>query len=260
MATKVRGIPWALGTCMAGLIAGGIAVSPAGAQAVEACAATKASPPQNTIIAILERHDLAKSDYETSQAYEDRLSKMMGGISEVTFVTPVPAQTGKYDADTETFTLEKSELSGYFSEMFLLDGKSGTETYLGEDLATTRVPLRSFVGENAFGVKRNITVTQVTIYGVVFRQQGDTGDTSDVVFSVPRAKAKEMRAGLKFVVSGKLASPFTVADADYATATVQSPHEAEVRRRAFVIEPQCAAIVDGATGHVLAKFDPTLLQ
>lgn len=228
--------------------------------AQSACATTKSSLPQTELLRLLNDPKINKSQYETDEAYHSRLTKIMPEADHLTVVIPMPRDTGKYDAEAQTFTIDNPALVAFFPEQFLLDGDPYTKVFLGREFGTKRSTKGSYVGENSFGVKRQVSVDQLDLYDIVFPQKEGSPPVEGLTISIPREVAKNITGRLIVVVSGALVAPYVIEDSDYAAPTVQAPHDLSVRRKAFVIQPDCTAVVDGVSGQVLSTFDSTSLQ
>jgi hypothetical protein len=246
------------GLIAAQFLFGGVATANA-QDASSLCAVTRGAPAPNELVADLQRPGINKGMYESTDAYMGRLSHLIRGIANFTAVIPVPADIGKYDPDAQRLTIEYYELEDAFFD--LISTENISTSYLDAQISTIGHNVGSYIGENSFGVKRTVTVRQLNTYGIAI-EQAETAALIDKPLSmdIPRESAKQIRPRLRFVIAGSLTPPFTVTVDDEISATVQSPTDLKITRRAFTIKPKCGAIVDGATGNVLATFDPAHMR
>src|SRR5689334_11943233 len=107
---------------------------------------------------------LVKDQYETTAAYSERVTKAMSILERqmlatpvgprVLFAVPIRGFLTTYDADKGTLTLKGGSYDSPFDTTWV--NTSSNRTYAGFVTAKTDEDLGKYVGENSFGVRRDI--------------------------------------------------------------------------------------------------------
>ena len=158
---------------------------------------------------------LTKGEFETSQEYSARYAKWrkQGAWTTgrlIALSVPQPSNhdqfSVRYDAD---------------GQMMHVEVKPGYQCGPGHGLAIAS-SLRdagSYVGSNAFGVKKSIKKSLLNVH-CIFGIPHET-----VSFPMDREKAKREKASIRAILIGRIVEPFLESSSDYHSPTVTEPHE-----------------------------------
>lgn len=204
---------------------------------------------------------LSKSQYETTEQYNARLPILLGSLpegSEVTAVVTIADVLGKYDAD-------KGHLVFTSSDIHIVAGSDDITTitpsyarYSGVAARSALKDGKSYVGENAYGVRRRVTERTATTYMVAFEPAARTDDVglfgSLLAIDMALEVARSERPFLEMVLIGHLKPPFIVDDTHYSDATIDAPVALTIQKHAVIIETPCVGILSTKTKTWYATF------
>lgn len=228
--------------------------SPSIANAADAgfCITQNWTPSKSQVLAILHKPNLQKSQFETTDAYAARMTALFAASPTITMAMPLETEVARYDADTEQLTVDQAAL--HISKVPGVYDARWMGVFLGLDAKI----LRSYTGENAYGVKRRVTVRKTNEFMIAFvgKAYGIEQAPPPVTVHIPRQDAQKRIAALRVVVAGDPVAPYFISNEDESDPTVSAPIEDTTRTMALTITPKCGAIVDSTNGDVLTTFDP----
>jgi hypothetical protein len=198
-----------------------------------------------------------KGEFETTEAYERRKRALPSGI----YAFVLPSAAARYQADEHEFVfrIEKTSYRSLDfwkprSSMFVLNEK--------------REVMGSYIGSNAFGVKKLIKRVNIRMWGVV--HQEDWSRDTEIKLSIDPTQAREMKSRLKVIglfwiddksVPDRLTSKhFPGAENatawDYSGATIDAPTDLTTYYYGIQGQPLCFIIYDQKSGRILGKNGP----
>lgn len=243
---------------VAAMLLGGVSAASGADDAPRMCMIPTPSPASSDLLKLLHRSDLEKSEFETEAEYDTRIQRAIGAVTDVRAVVPITM--GHYNAETETYRLTGIELGLMFDRFMGVNKSVGLRDWYGARLARTFSDKPGYIGTNAFGVRRKVLRSDVTLYEVAFLGGNLGEDGASVDIPLPRATAKGRLPHLKIVIAGALAAPYVIKSDSLVTPTVSFAVDGNIRHVGLVIEPSCGAVVDTSTGEMLAEFDPSKIQ
>jgi hypothetical protein len=220
------------------------------------CVAGSGFTPPASVETLLARKDLQKSEYETSAEFDARIKTAMAGVAQMKFSVAKGSALGHYDADSETYTLKSFEVSLLFNHIIGGYGPDTRQWFLIKTSGKAKSG-KSYVGENAYGTKRKVSVDDYTDHGVVFLGGPIASSGATISFHISRQDAKAEIASLEAIIVGSPDAPWVYDDTHYSGATIDAPTDLTIKTRALVMKPLCGAIVDTRTGQTVASFDPS---
>jgi hypothetical protein len=110
-----------------------------------------------------------------------------------------------------------------------------------------RKDLGSYVGQNAFGVKKTIAKSALTQYCLT-----DVLDTKFTI-SMPRDQAVKEKSAAKVIFIGRIVPPYIETITRYKSPTVDNPTEREVVINTLKFSLDDIWIMSGTTGDILYK-------
>ena len=220
------------------------------------------------MIATLQRGKLKKDQFETTAAYEQRIASQPqlwamkpDKLLAFQFATmkAFPWCIPKYSADTSELSIDCT-LVGRKS-FFLADENRFVDAYL-VGIANAK-DTGKYIGTNAFGVKKNITVRQGTLHGLAINNFDSfiSGEQRvalpKVQLTVPNLDADTARKiiddlGLLFVV--QLIPPYLLHDSKSQSPTIDSPIDYSGEFDYLRVNLEQLWIVDLKSHKVLRKF------
>lgn len=211
------------------------------------------------ILAALEaaRPQLKKSEFETTMEYKERvarLGRLIPGVSSrVTFVLLLP--NAKYDADAGSFLVKPYEDDPGLSLEYMdgYDSYSFTQTSYPVYLNTRTVG--SFVGSNAFGMKRKIWVTATTEVRLAVPKDSVRALSRGLLVPATPQEARAVYSSLKVALTGRIVPPYGGSWQRAGRATMSDPEENHAQIYYVYFEPDTAVVFDSQTGDVLGGVD-----
>lgn len=202
--------------------------------------------PVSLFQALLNKPEPIKREFETTEQFTTRYDRWLsqpvfGSVTPTSLIAltfrpgiiPSEQASFKYNADAGEMTLSLSPgWCGGLNNLTIL---------------STVKNLGSYVGQNAFGVKRKIeksTVTRFCLEGV---------SNTRISFPIPSERAPAEKHSARFVLLGTLRSPYTAIVEDRAMPTLDSPEA--VRWTDFVLKFNVEEvwIFSGLTGAILHR-------
>lgn len=121
---------------------------------------------------------------------------------------------------------------------------------------------RSYIGQNAFGVKARIH--EVTFEGWQLKVNEDDrymcgpgifkGCFENVAFlPMETGKAALIKKDIRFLVAGRIVSPYVSKETDYVTATIETPLSSTDIKHTLHIRPTITAFYNVSTGQLISK-------
>lgn len=248
--------------------------------AQEQCTQLFASKPAVTnihkLVATLEKANLKKDDFETTDAYRDRIAADMAKLGINTeksyyFSVRLNPEHIAYDADRQILSIDALAITGKsVSTLHLnLDGQSASSIGTSDDIA---LPLYvsdkttdSYMGQNAFGAVGSIDAIKHVQYGIYERppQRKYMGYISrtETVFgwqdapifslSMPPAEAKAVKQRGTLLVVATLAPPYFAKGEYHYGASLGTGEQHSYYQKYVIGDLQCAALSDGS-GSIIA--------
>lgn len=199
----------------------------------------------------------AKSEFESTAQYEARLASWKGGTKKYVFVldkeeqSPLDAYyTFEYDADAE--------------EMHLTVGSN----YLAGDtiqLRSIRTVIGTYVGTNAFGVKK--TITRIVEYSYYVNlsssspfklfskdEYGISFEPAKFAWTMDPVAARASKAALRIAVVGAVPSPEATEETRLTEPTTSRPREVLVYSRTLPFSLEELRVLNSRTGATVASF------
>ncbi len=210
------------------------------------------------------RADLAKSQFETAEAYRNRRRSIIQTLllksgrtasDRLTFV--IPATDITYDADTEILNL-KLETDSYFYADTVTD-KTEFDPELNEFVTTeldrnTR-SLGSAVGQNAFGIRRRYQIKRYVKHHLALLRQYIDPWSGTIMLPLEVEKARRLDGRLRIALTGQMVSPYLGYNTSRDTATITDPEEAHFHDLYLFFQPDALVVYDLPTGDVLGSID-----
>jgi hypothetical protein len=192
-----------------------------------------------------------KGEFETSDHYKSKMDALRkANDKRFVFIKPSEDDEFIYDADRAVL------------HMNLQPGEriaGGDDLVPSFALSTTTISRRSYMGSNAFGVKKLITASVYNQYwiaagkdsGYEFSEATSGQNTfdsleRDVPMDVSRAKL--LKPYLRFAFYGRLADAHVFFDSRSTTATIESPYEHVTRYLTVLFTIDLIKVVDSRTG------------
>jgi hypothetical protein len=193
----------------------------------------------------------AKSEFESTTQYEARLASWKGGTKKYVFVVESNGQpddfanyTFKYDADAK--------------EMLLTVG-SKYEVSDSVQLRSIRTVLGTYVGVNAFGVKKLITRMVEETYYVKLSPSSPFhlftwAGPSWFSWGMDPAAARANKESLRIAVVGTVPSPEATEEKSPAEPTINRPRQVLVYSRTLPFSLEELRVINSRTGATVASF------
>ena len=114
---------------------------------------------------------------------------------------------------------------------------------------------QAYVGENAFGVKRQITKVDLTeLVVAVPAKVGSVWwpkDFKAISISVPQDQAKRTKENLVVLFAARLKDPYFEIQTGRVSPTISSPYDVDKRKEIVHLNLDCAAIYDKSANKVI---------
>ena len=205
----------------------------------------------------------AKDEFEASQAFERRSNESLAAI--VKAMTPtngtehavliVPFPSAPYNADKLEFTLRASAQDALLTHEAFVGTDYKTYPYLFVPISLTSRAGGSYVGSNAFGVTRQVQVTNAMQYGVALADQtrlrGWGREKKQMTLWASPVRAASLKGKLGIMLVGNLVAPGALEGRRSYEATIDNPYEDRVQKRYVVMTAPCAGVVNVETRELL---------
>ena len=209
---------------------------------------------------------LKKDEYETTDAFNTRRDaamegiynklKEMGGSKYIIISKHLSPDWIKYNADSQTLDVgyEPDSITyGYVVKM--LEPVNMGFWYI---FTTNKVTLKksSYIGSNAFGVRKDVEKEENDEYGVAFEGGAFNapwpGKNYITQISMTPAEAKTNKGKINAIFVGSPIAPYASFSDDWKLPEVDYPFETKTHYKMLTASLQCAALVNEATGKVMA--------
>jgi hypothetical protein len=196
-----------------------------------------------------------KGEFESTAQYQARLTSWKGGTKKYVFVVDKPQEgpfkeyTFEYDADAE--------------EMHLTIGNE----YIVSDtfqLRSIRTVLGTYVGANAYGVKKSITRMVENTYYLRLSSsspfelfsKGEYGSSKPAKFTwtMDRATARANKESLRIGLEGTIPSPEATQETSLTEPTIDFPRHILVYSRTLPFSLEELRVLNLRTGVTVASF------
>jgi hypothetical protein len=205
-----------------------------------------ATDPIALIQAFLKAPEPKKKEFETSEEFDDRLQKwretaILGKVlpeSRIAIVLPIARVsaediTFRYDADEGELHLNLAPQSCF----------GGNQLLLREESRRTG----SYIGQNSFGVRREIQRLQVTRFCV------DGISRNEIAFSIERASALREKSSAMLVIVARSKSPYAQRVEQLGTPTIDAPLEVHWTEYSLNIQVEQLWVASGLSGSILYR-------
>jgi len=201
---------------------------------------------------------LEKDEFESSKAFADRIefvkdARLYGqltGSSVLAFSPSKPMMLPKYDADTETMRIR---IVSHGSGSVRINGNFYTSAPINKELSSSR----TYVGENGYGRKVEITSFTYDVCGITFANVNSISRSvnipSDFSFKVSPEIARESKENIGILYIANLSAPYAARYSDYMKATMDSPTEIAMSGPSIVTTLSQVWIYSTKTGQIFAK-------
>lgn len=209
---------------------------------------------------------LRKSQFETTADYQTRIRQMLSAIrigakavdDRFTFVHPYGTES--YDADAQLFTLKPDTNReyglGYDLPELPYDVRAGRD-YSSIDLTRTSRTVGSRIGRTAIGIRKRITVRTYSALRLVMPNHSMKGWSEGLRFRIAPSAARNASGRVWLAVTGRLAPPYVLRDADVDNATLSDPEEAHSFNFYLFFVPDSLVLYHVVTGQIYGAWDLT---
>jgi len=212
----------------------------------------------SAVFAALQAHraSFSKSEYETSAAFAERLDAF----------TANRAVIGMRPSDLFAFSV-KPEISydADASELKVTIAGDYLSSPLNVAWSSLSVPVGSYVGSNAFGVKKlihkvkrtnlNLSVDTPDWFLASYTKRVRYGVSPGFVLPVNAADAERFSQTLRVLLVGSLRAPFVTRDIGGSEPTITDPVDLTTIEQTVHVQLRAVWLYDVRTGSVVAKFD-----
>jgi hypothetical protein len=199
--------------------------------------------------------EMDKREFETTDQYKTRIAvtkarPIIGSLGiHNRFAFVLEDVDAKYDADNHNLHLA---IRADYSRVRSQTAKPIAERNLTITAMSSLTSQGEYIGQNAFGAKwRIVRGTEVLWYlecpGDAL-QQGATVD-----FDVALAQAPHYKRNLRFLMIGRLASPYANGSVETTTATIDKPTELTLDERSVYFKPEAWWLYDLSNGRIIHK-------
>jgi hypothetical protein len=209
-----------------------------------------------------------KSEFETTEQYEARLLQFASASKQdFVFLLGVGSDNGdavsfEYDADSQTMTANMWGVLPWLRH----GGPSAKRPQLQVEVKDRLVGSRQYVGSNAYGVKRIVSVREHDKFGLALNGDGvlsGRGPRFSWPMTIEEAKAAKpfLRAAVRCVQY----APTIYKDEGHAEPTIDSPYEFITHYYFLPVLVEQVWIFDVRSGKILKKFghmntEPTIVS
>lgn len=191
---------------------------------------------------------LKKGEFENTAQYEARMeregkSPLIGTMTrEHLFAFMfVPAKV-EYDADREMIIIGVDQTRVYDDTPW--DSRSERTALLWRD---TEKPLGSYVGSNAFGVKRRIRAYHRNEFYIGI----PSTSSLECVCPLPAHQAPLIKARLRLLVVGRIAPPYIGEAKEENEATISDPVQVVTNQYVLYVQPEAFLVYDFQSGKII---------
>lgn len=203
-----------------------------------------------------------RGEFETTADYEGKFApalekiaakaRAMSDQDRVILAFPIKSSSLSYDADKKQLTIG-STISRYIG---LLPSKwaLGAEGYI--PTASKRVGASTYVGSNAFGVKKDVVKIATMDTGVLVPGKAISGwptEFSAITRTMPPNEAMAAKSNMYVIMAGRIQPPFVVSGEAYRGATISAPIESLTKVEALKFDPECAILFDASSKQALGN-------
>jgi hypothetical protein len=193
-----------------------------------------------------------KSEYETSEAWNSRSEKLkarplIGSASMLSqFAFQAYDVDAFYNADAETISVTVSPVDALYDKMNGIPLPAFRSILGWKNIAQ----LGSFVGSNAFGVKRRIRAEVEQFYFMTFPEtQLNLADTFTIE-NVGAERARLIKPQIRVLIVGKLQEPYMGVSSDQIDATLSDPVQTTSHDLYLYFKPEAIWFYNLRTGEV----------
>ncbi|HYE80092.1 MAG TPA: hypothetical protein VEI97_19100 [bacterium] len=223
------------------------------------------------LLAAAERHKLGKDEYESRSDYAARTEDVTSILApyltrtplgpRVVLTVPMIQHRVKYSADSQTLRIEGGYGKGWKSAIGIRtnDPITGYESgYTGILHSTTEKVLGTYTKNNSYGVELKITKFTAQRYGLAFSDTRRFEEWSEEIYPLdipmPPDVAREAVPAIAVRVVAKPESPFILKDKEEIFPTNERPYDGTIDSTYLLVRAECAALVNGDTGALIARL------
>jgi len=192
--------------------------------------------------------DFKKQEFETTEQFKTRLSSRIKSASQRAslrgdyfyFAIPIPKDQITYDADQGRMTIGQ-EYSG------LLNSEFGSKGEL--NISSTRRATGSYVGQNSFGVKKEITRIDERKLNVIVpggEYSSWPSQFKPIVFYPERTEAKATKENLIVLFAARFKQPYFTSETRHFSPKIDAPYDITTLVESIHLDADCAIILDKA--------------
>lgn len=208
---------------------------------------------------------LRKGEFETTDQNRARVEAELPKIASLVNPDGLPfvAATAKiplvkYDADAQTLKIEGMSV---FNELVDLEygfDLTGAGSFMLFTTRSSRQGAGTYIGQNAFGVTREVARIVGVDQGLAFNGNRSAHDwnkaRSPIYISMDPETAARAKPHVGLLVLGELEAPYFHEGIGGTTPKISNPVDRTIQRRFVVVKPRCAAIIDTGDRHVWKRL------
>jgi hypothetical protein len=195
-----------------------------------------------------------KDEFETTEQYDARRKAGAAKYGTLVFVLPPDAPDLTYSADAEEMKINLRTNHTYFDD----GGSTSGDTFV---VRNTLISKSSYVGTNAFGVKKLIQSTVSKDYGVIV-EPGSPLHLNEVftafTFSMDTEEARVSKRFLRVALVGKLTESRVHASEERHSPTVTEPWDSLTEGLYIRLLLEEVRVLDSRTGEGVSNFTPDM--
>lgn len=219
---------------------------------------------------LLKKSSIKKDEYETSDQYEARSQESLKNIMHyiqtktgnkyIVFDRNIDEVWTEYNADAQQLTIG-SNLSANLVYKFHRDNfmlSSALKHFRLFNDKIVKIDKGSYIGSNAFGVRKEIYKTDVTLYQFAFEDGRSTSfddpwpaKDKKTIISMTPDEARKVRSKMKVVFVSSLLEPYIAEENNHSYPKIDDPFETTEHKRAVILNLECAAIVNSSNGSIV---------
>ena len=197
-----------------------------------------------------------KGEFETSEHFKSKRDSLVhANGKKMLLVAERDSDEFVYDADSSSLHMKLSAIGRKID----IEDEGSLPTFV---IASNLVSARSYVGSNAFGVKKTIFSAKYNQYEIAMADDSGydfpentigtykTGTFDPMERDVPMTatRAKSLKPYLRFAFYGNLKDGRVLLHTESNTATISSPYETERRCMTAIFTVEEIRVVDSRTG------------
>jgi hypothetical protein len=210
-----------------------------------------------------------KGEFETTEQFQSRVGAVAAdalarnnlSADDVAITVNIPDFAIEYNADSKILKVG-SKYTGLLSTSSIYNSSSTEKFtyYINAFEGYNDKAIGSYVGSNAFGVKKQIFKVKANSVGLIVPNlssmgwPGGYGDQTVTLTGVSPDAAMGAKSNLAVLFVGALQAPYVETGVDNDSPTIQKPLETSTLQRAVRMIPRCTAIVNRKTGEVLRNL------